>query len=110
VTHSETRFDAETGWSCAYMTQQDLADEMRVCLRTATRAMKDLREFGLVRVLVWPGARTETQVRVGHVSVASPFGPMQAAQRRLPHHQLVDTAISVLLQDNRQYEERMPGE
>ncbi|MGW3860284.1 hypothetical protein ACWEDZ_02200 [Streptomyces sp. NPDC005047] len=108
VTHKDSRFDENTGWSCAYLTQQDLADEMRVCLRTATRAVSDLRRFGLVRVLAWPGAQTETQIRVGHVSVASPFGPVRTVQERLPHYRLVDEAISLLVASNRELEENLP--
>lgn len=100
VTHTESRYDANTGWSCAYLTQQALADEMDVCLRTATRAVSDLRRIGLVRVLVWPGAKTETQVRVGSVPVASVFGPVRMAQEQMPHHQLVDCAIRILVKEN----------
>lgn len=105
VTHAESRYDEATGWSCAYLTQQDLADEMKVCLRTATRAVTDLRGIGLVRVLAWPGARTETQIRVGHVPVASVFGPIRLAQEQMPHHQLVDCAIHILVSENHRLEE-----
>lgn len=104
VTHSESRYDAHTGWSCAYLTQQDLADEMNVCLRTATRAVSDLRSIGLVRVLTWPGAKTETQIRVGDVPVASVFGPVRYAQEHMPHHQLVDCAIHLLVKENQRLE------
>lgn len=107
LTHGETRYDANTGWSCAYLTQQDLADEMKVSLRTATRAVSDLRGVGLVRVLTWPGARTETQIRVGDISVASPFGLIRIEQEKLPHHQLVDCAIRMLVKANRELEEHM---
>lgn len=109
VTHAESRYDEYTGWSCAYLTQQDLADEMKVCLRTATRAVSDLRSVGLVRVLAWPGARTETQIRISDVAVASPFGPVRMEQRRMPHHQLVDCAIHLLLETNRRLEEDCAG-
>lgn len=109
VTHQESKYDEHTGWSCAYLTQQDLADEMRVCLRTATRAVSDLRGIGLVRVLVWPGARTETQVRVSSIPVASVFGPVRLVQEQMPHHQLVDCAIRLLVNENRELEESMPG-
>ncbi|MGW3153699.1 hypothetical protein [Streptomyces sp. NPDC001089] len=105
VTHENSRYDEETGWSCAYLTQQDLADEMKVCLRTATRAVTDLRNIGLVRVLVWPGARTETQIRVGHIPVASVFGPVRLAQEQMPHHQLVDVAIRILVNENHRLED-----
>ena len=108
VTHRESRYDAHTGWSCAYITQQDLADEMDRSLRTATRALNDLRRIGLVRILAWPGARTETQVRVGPVAIASVFGPIRQAQEQMPHHQLVDCAIRLLVQSNRELEETMP--
>ncbi|MFV0135478.1 hypothetical protein ACLGIH_20040 [Streptomyces sp. HMX87] len=107
VTHAESRYDENTGWSCAYLTQQDLADEMKVCLRTATRAVSDLRAIGLVRVLAWPGAKTETQIRVGDVPVASVFGPVRMAQEHMPHHQLVDCAISLLVKENRRLEEEL---
>jgi len=107
VTHQESRYDENTGWSCAYITQQDLADEMKVCLRTATRALSDLRAIGLVRVLAWPGAKTETQVRVGAVPIGSIFGPIRMAQEQMPHHQLVDCAIRMLVKTNRQLEEDM---
>jgi DNA-binding transcriptional regulator LsrR (DeoR family) len=109
VTHAESRYDEATGWSCAYLTQQDLADEMHVCLRTATRAVSDLRRMGLVRVLAWPGAKTETQVRVGSVPVASVFGPVRLAQENMPHHQLVDCAIRILVKENRELEGELFG-
>lgn len=107
VTHKDSRYDQNTGWSCAYITQQGLAEEMRVCLRTATRALSDLRTIGLVRVLAWPGAQTETQVRVGHIPIASVFGPVRLAQEQMPHHQLVDCAIRLLVKENRQLEEHV---
>lgn len=107
VTHKDSRYDQATGWSCAYLTQQDLADEMQVCLRTATRAVSDLRDMGLVRVLPWPGARTETQVRVGPVPIASVFGPIRIEQERMLPHQLVDLAIGLLLAENRRMEDLM---
>ena len=109
ITHEETRYDEDTGWSCAYLTQQDLADEMRVCLRTATRAVSDLRSIGLVRVLAWPGAQTETQIRVRSIPVESPFGLIRMEQERMPHHQLVDCAIGMLVKANRALEEHLPG-
>lgn len=105
ITHEESMYDQNSGWSCAYLTQQQLADEMRVCLRTATRAVSDLRGIGLVRVLAWPGAATETQIRVSDIAVASPFGPVQMEQKLMPHHQLVDCAIRLLLESNRKLEE-----
>ncbi|UXX94022.1 hypothetical protein N7U49_21695 [Streptomyces sp. AD2-2] len=109
LTNSESRYDADTGWSCAYITQQALADEMYVCLRTATRAIRDLRTHGLVRVLAWPGARTETQVRVDSVDVSSPFGPVQAALTRTPKQQLIDKAIAQLVAQNRELEALASG-
>ena len=105
VTHKDSRYDQSTGWSCAYITQQDLADEMSVCLRTATRALSDLRAIGLVRVLAWPGALTETQIRIDPVSVASPFGLIRMEQAEMPHHQLVNCAIGMLVRANRRLEE-----
>ncbi|WNI17605.1 hypothetical protein [Actinacidiphila sp. ITFR-21] len=104
VTNADSRYDAETGWSCAYITQQALADEMYVCLRTATRAVRDLRDIGLVRVLSWPGARTETQVRIASVDISSPFGPVQAALAGSSKQQLIDKAISQLVATNRELE------
>ena len=109
LTNSESRYDADTGWSCAYITQQALADEMYVCLRTATRAIRDLRTHGLVRVLAWPGARTETQVRVDSVDISSPFGPVQAALTRTPKQQLIDKAIAQLVAQNRELEALASG-
>lgn len=109
VTSAESRYDADSGWSCAYITQQALADEMYVCLRTATRAVKDLRTHGLVRVLAWPGSRTETQVRVASIDVSSPFGPIQAALTRASKQHLIDTAVAQLLAQNRQLEELAAG-
>ncbi|MGW1180127.1 hypothetical protein [Streptomyces drozdowiczii] len=109
VTNAESRYDADSGWSCAYITQQALADEMYVCLRTATRAVKDLRTCGLVRVLAWPGAHTETQVRIASVDISSPFGPVQAALLRTPRPQLVDKAIAQLLAQNRELEALAAG-
>lgn len=100
LTHKDTRYDEATGWSCAYVTQQRLADEMKVSLRTATRAVNDLRRIGVLRVHVWPGAVTETQVRVSDVPVASVFGPVRMEQRLMPHQQLVDWAIRLLVQQN----------
>ncbi|MEU1552128.1 hypothetical protein ABZ517_05325 [Streptomyces scabiei] len=107
VTHESSRYDEVTGWSCAYITQQDLAEQMKVCLRTATRAVSDLRGIGLVRVLAWPGTPTETQVRVGSVPLKSAFGPVRLAYERMPHHQLVDQAIHVLVKENRELEEEL---
>ncbi|MFF1693145.1 hypothetical protein ACFVXC_05885 [Streptomyces sp. NPDC058257] len=109
VTNAESRYDADSGWSCAYITQQALADEMFVCLRTATRAVKDLRTHGLVRVLAWPGSCTETQVRIAAIDVSSPFGPIQAALVRAPKQHLIDTAVAQLLAQNRQLEELAAG-
>lgn len=107
VTHESARYDEETGWSCAYLTQQALADEMGVSLRTATRAVSDLRQCGLVRVLVWPGARTETQVRVSDICINSVFGPIHMCPDMLSHNQLVDCAIAFLLESNKAMEDRM---
>ncbi|MGW3272800.1 hypothetical protein ACWDFH_15185 [Streptomyces kronopolitis] len=105
VTNAESRYDAETGWSCAYITQQALAEEMFVCLRTATRAIRDLRNVGLVRVLTWPGAQTETQIRIDSVDISSPFGPVQASLVRSPKQHLIDKAITQLVAQNRELEE-----
>lgn len=109
VTNAESRYDGQTGWSCAYITQQALADEMFVCLRTATRAIRDLRDVGLVRVLSWPGARTETQVRIDAVDISSPFGPVQAALVRSPKQHLIDKAIAQLRAQNRELEALAAG-
>ncbi|WP_405667931.1 hypothetical protein [Streptomyces sp. NBC_00055] len=104
VTNAESHYDGDTGWSCAYITQQRLSEEMFVCLRTATRAIRDLRDVGLVRVLAWPGARTETQIRIDSVDISSPFGPVQAALVRSPKQHLVDKAIAQLVAQNRELE------
>ncbi|MFJ4739059.1 hypothetical protein [Streptomyces sp. NPDC088775] len=104
VTNAESRYDGETGWSCAYITQQALADDMFVCLRTATRAIRDLRDVGLVRVLSWPGSRTETQIRIASIDISSPFGPVQAALVRSPKQHLVDKAIAQLVAQNAELE------
>ncbi|MFD9815117.1 hypothetical protein [Streptomyces sp. NPDC059080] len=109
VTNSESRYDGETGWSCAYITQQALADEMFVCLRTATRAIKDLRNVGLVRVLTWPGAHTETQVRIESVDISSPFGPVQEELLRRPKQHHIDKAIAQLVAHNRELEALVSG-
>ncbi|WP_411087773.1 hypothetical protein [Streptomyces sp. 061-3] len=109
VTNTESHYDGGTGWSCAYITQQRLAEEMFVCLRTATRAIRDLRDVGLVRVLAWPGARTETQVRIDSVDISSPFGPVQAALVRSPKQQQVDKAIAQLVAQNRELEAMASG-
>ncbi|MEV8399209.1 hypothetical protein [Streptomyces niveus] len=109
VTNAESHYDGQTGWSCAYITQQALAEEMFVCLRTATRAIRDLRDVGLVRVLTWPGARTETQVRIDSVDISSPFGPVQAALVRSPKQHLIDKAIAQLVATNRELEALAAG-
>lgn len=109
VTNAESHYDGQTGWSCAYITQQALADEMFVCLRTATRAIRDLRDVGLVRVLTWPGARTETQVRIDSVDISSPFGPVQAALVRSPKQHLIDKAIAQLVATNKELEALAAG-
>ncbi|MGW3763131.1 hypothetical protein [Streptomyces sp. NPDC005131] len=104
VTNTESQYDGDTGWSCAYITQQHLSEDMFVCLRTATRAIRDLRNVGLVRVLAWPGARTETQVRIDSVDISSPFGPVHAALLRSPKQHQVDKAIAQLVAQNRELE------
>ncbi|WP_329147291.1 hypothetical protein OIU91_16880 [Streptomyces sp. NBC_01456] len=109
MTNAESHYDGQTGWSCAYITQQALADEMFVCLRTATRAIRDLRDVGLVRVLTWPGARTETQVRIDSVDISSPFGPVQAALVRSPKQHLIDKAIAQLVATNKELEALAAG-
>ncbi|MET8342442.1 hypothetical protein [Streptomyces microflavus] len=109
VTNAESHYDGQTGWSCAYITQQALAEEMFVCLRTATRAIRDLRDVGLVRVLTWPGARTETQIRIDSVDISSPFGPVQAALVRSPKQHLIDRAIAQLVATNKELEALAAG-
>lgn len=104
VVHEETLFDRFTGWSRASITQQQLAEEMECSLRTAERAICDLRRYGLARVLAWPGTRTETQVRVSDVSIGSPFGPLRKIQAARPRHLLVDDAINHLVEHNRRIE------
>ncbi|MEU1816076.1 helix-turn-helix domain-containing protein [Streptomyces roseifaciens] len=109
LTHHESRYDDLTGWTRAYLTQAELAQEMACSVRTAERALRDLREYGIARVLAWPGSRTETQVRVADVPIASPFGPERQAQQARPRHALVEEAIGRLLRHNRQLE-REAGE
>lgn len=93
LTHPDTVYDHETGWSSAYIGQHLLAQEMECSLSTVKRSLVDLRQIGIVRVLAWPGARTETHLRVGDVSIGSIFGPIVKMQAELPHEQAVDLAV-----------------
>lgn len=102
LTHTETNFDPVTGWSYAYIGQDDLAAEMECSASTAKRALQDLRGVGVVRVLAWPGARTETHLRVADISVDSVFGPVQASREFMPRVEQVDLAIAFLM---RQWDE-----
>lgn len=85
--------DFESGWSCSYMTQQCVADDLGYSVTTAERALRDLRELGICRILPWPGAATETQLRVADIRLSSPFGP---AMRFLAAEDLVDAAVHLL--------------
>jgi hypothetical protein len=100
--HPDTQEDWVTGWAYSYLSQDALAQLLGASLRTATRAVADLRAVGLMRVLTWPGASTETSLRIGDVSVPeSVFGPvrmMQAIDPAFP----VDQAIAQLC---REYDE-----
>lgn len=107
VAHPQSFFDGMTGWSCTLIQQKDLADEMGCSLRTTERALADLRELGLARVLAWPHARTETQVRVTDVTLSSVFGPVREFQERMNAEQLVDEAVRMLLAEWRSFEEEM---
>lgn len=97
LVHTETNFDPITGWSYAYIGQDDLAAEMDCSATTAKRALSDLRNVGLARVLAWPGARTETHLRVADIRIDSVFGPMQLFHEALPRGMQVDLAIGFLL-------------
>jgi hypothetical protein len=96
ITHRDSVFDDATGWSYAYLTQRELACEMGVAYRTAQRALVDLREVGLVRVLAWPTAQTETHIRVADIDISSVFGPIRAMQEQLPREEQIDWAIQQL--------------
>jgi hypothetical protein len=104
LTHTETNFDQVTGWSYALMGQDDLATEMECSPTTVKRALADLRGVGLVRVLAWPGARTETHVRVADVSVDSVFGPVQSLRDGMHRGMQVDLAIGLLIRQWNEFE------
>ncbi|MFI9271857.1 hypothetical protein ACIGXM_14220 [Kitasatospora sp. NPDC052896] len=96
ITHPASKFDPLTGCSCAYITQDALAVEMGCSLRTVKRAVADLQELGVAKVLAWAGATTEVVVRVTDVRVDSVFGPMQAFLASLPPEQLDTFAVQLL--------------
>lgn len=97
--HPQTEHDPVTGWSYAYLPQERMAQHTGVALRTVSRAVADLRGVGVLRVLSWPNASTETSLRVGDVAVsASVFGPMQML-RPLDTESLVDLAVAKLVQE-----------
>lgn len=100
ASHTDTQHDVVTGWAYSYLSQPQLADVMQCSLRTASRAVADLRSVGVVRVLSWPGASTETSVRVADVPVPySVFGPVRMMQMTPGNPYNVDRAISRLIQE-----------
>lgn len=97
--HPETQVDRVTGWAYSYLPQEALAHLMDASLRTATRAVADLRAVGLVRVLTWPGATTETCLRIGDIEVpGSIFGPLRQMQNADPGS-CVELAVAKLLRE-----------
>lgn len=97
--HPDTQTDPVTGWAYSYLPQDGLARLMSTSLRTVTRAVADLRGVGLMRVMAWPGATTETSLRIGDVQMPdSLFGPVRMMQAEDPAS-CVDAAISALLQE-----------
>lgn len=106
ITQETSLFDSETGWSSFYLTQAQLAEEMEVCLRTVNRAVADLKKIGVVRIFTWPGAATETQVRVADVEVRrvslSPFGPVISGKVTPARALLVEHAVLSLIKGNLQ--------
>lgn len=99
LAHSGTRYDRVTGWAYAYIPQEELAGFMGCGLRTVTRAVADLRGVGIARVLSWPGATTETSLRVDDIPVElSVFGPLRLMQ--LTNDSVtVDQAVAKLIQE-----------
>lgn len=107
VTHPQSRFDALTGCSCAYITQAQLAEEMGCSLRTAKRAVADLQDVGVVRVLAWAGATTEVIVRVTDIVFDSAFGPVQLHLASLTADELADRAIRLLINQWAAFDEEL---
>ncbi|MBD0734078.1 hypothetical protein [Streptomyces sp. CBMA29] len=99
--HPDTQHDPVTGWSYAYVPQDAVAHHLGCALRTVSRAVADLRGVGVLRVLSWPGADTETSLRRGDVNVTtSVFGPVQMVQLAEMHPEsAVDLAVAKLLQE-----------
>lgn len=99
--HPGTKYDPVTGWAYAYCSQEELARVMGCALRTVTRAVADLRRVGLVRVFAWPGAQTETGVRVDAVVLpVSVFGPVRRMQEAVGAEVRVDQAIAQLVREH----------
>lgn len=97
--HPGTAHDPQTGWSYAYISQDHLAGYMGCALRTVNRAVADLRAVGVLRVLAWPNASTETSLRVSDVPVPpSVFGPVARIDALNPER-LVEAAICKLVQE-----------
>jgi hypothetical protein len=96
ITHPDSRLDEMTGCSYAYITQMQLAQEMDCSLRTAARAISDLQEVGLARVLAWAGAQTEVAVRVTDIHLDSVFGPMQVLLAEMGPEEVIDHASRLL--------------
>jgi hypothetical protein len=99
VTMPDAFMDFESGWSCSYATQSQIAEDLGCSVTTAERAIRDLRSIAVCRVLAWPGAATETQLRVADVKISSPFGPVM---RWLTEDDRIDAAIHIL---RREWEE-----
>lgn len=99
VTHPDTCVDQVSGWASSYLTQEVLAEYMGMSIRTLSRSIADLRGIGVCRVLTWPGAQTETSVRVADIAVPdSVFGPVRMRQAA-DTAAAVDSAISVLVRE-----------
>lgn len=96
VTMPGAWMDFESGWSSHFATQSQVAESLGCSVTTAERAIRDLREVAVCRVFAWPGAVTETQLRVADVKISSPFGPVM---RWLTPDEAVDAAIRVLNQE-----------
>jgi hypothetical protein len=107
ITHPDSRLDEMTGCSYAYITQMQLADEMGCSLRTTARAVSDLQEVGLAKVMAWAGATTEVAVRVTDIQVTSAFGPIQILIAAMPPGEIVDHAIHLLLRHWAAFDEEL---
>ncbi|MFE6745937.1 hypothetical protein ACFVGM_08810 [Kitasatospora purpeofusca] len=93
LTTSGAAMDMESGWSSSYLTQQALADDLDISVTTTERALRGLRHLGICRVIPWPGAATETQLRVADIRLRPVFGP---AANFLDQSRLIDAAVRLL--------------